>query len=129
LGSFSREFYKIVHLEFDIMKEEVNKMNEMRNEMRREREERMDSMNENKELNNTNNTNKEVKIMMKFIDIEEISKSIEIITLTELKELIKEYILDNDTLIIWGNYGIGKTQIVNQIVREVAKLPRKWELI
>jgi MoxR-like ATPase len=96
-------------------------MNEMRNEMRREREEGVDSMNENKELNNTNNTNKEVKIMMKFIDIEKISKSIEIITLTELKELIKLYIEHNETLIIWGNYGIGKTQIVTQIVREVAQ--------
>jgi MoxR-like ATPase len=63
----------------------------------------------------------EVKIMMKFIDIEKMSKSIEIITLTELKELIKLYIEHNDTLIIWGNYGIGKTQIVTQIVREVAQ--------
>ncbi len=63
----------------------------------------------------------ELKIMMKFIDIEEMSKSIEIITLTELKELIKLYIEHNDTLIIWGNYGIGKTQIVTQIVREVAQ--------
>ncbi len=45
--------YTKVHLEFDIMKERMNKMNEMRNEMRREREEGVYSMNENKELNNT----------------------------------------------------------------------------
>jgi hypothetical protein len=37
--------YTKVHLEFDIMKEGVNKMNEMRNEMRREREEGRDSRN------------------------------------------------------------------------------------
>jgi MoxR-like ATPase len=59
------------------------------------------------------------RVYLEFLDLQKLSKSMEIINLKELKELIKEYILDNDTLIIWGYYGVGKTQIIRQIAKEL----------
>lgn len=59
------------------------------------------------------------RVFLEFLDIQKLSKSMKIIELKDLKRLIKLCIQYQITPIIWGYYGIGKTQIVRQIAEEI----------
>jgi MoxR-like ATPase len=59
------------------------------------------------------------RVYLEFLDLRELGEYMPIINLKTLKELIKIYIRQNRTLIVWGYYGIGKTQIMRQIAEEM----------